>query len=70
MRTVTLDILDDKAVNLLKDLESLKVIRLHHINEDKSAERIDRIKSYKGQMTKQSIEEIEKQLNDLRNEWE
>ena len=28
MKTVTLDILDDHAFNLLKDLELLKVIRL------------------------------------------
>jgi len=28
MKTVTLDILDDKAFNLRKDLEKLKVIRL------------------------------------------
>lgn len=28
MRTITLDILDDHAFNLLKDLEKLKVIRL------------------------------------------
>ncbi len=70
MTTVTLDILDNKALNLLKDLESLKVIRLHNAKEDNSALAIARIKSYKGLMTKQSIEEIDKQINDLRNEWD
>lgn len=28
MKTITLEILNDKALRLLKDLESLKVIRL------------------------------------------
>lgn len=39
MKTVTLDILDDKAFNLLKDLEKLKVIRLRKdtkLSDDKS----------------------------------
>jgi hypothetical protein len=70
MTTITLDILDNKALNLLKDLESLKVIRLHHPNEDNSKSATARIRSYKGLMTKQSPEEIDKQLDDLRNEWD
>jgi hypothetical protein len=69
MTTVTLDILDDKAINLLKDLESLKVIRLHQIKETKT-ELSNLAAKYSGAMTKQPIEEIDKQLNDLRNEWD
>jgi len=70
MRTVTLDILDDKALNLLKDLESLNVIRLHSIEEDRQKEAIDRIKKLEGLMSKQPIDEINRQLNDLHNEWD
>ncbi|MGK6349837.1 hypothetical protein [Parapedobacter sp. DT-150] len=33
MKTVTLDILNDHAFNLLKDLEKLKVIRLRKENK-------------------------------------
>lgn len=68
MTTITVDILDDKAFNLLKDLEALKVIKLHPEKNISSNE--DSIKKYKGLMTKQSPEEIDRQLNDLRNEWE
>ncbi|MBC7400409.1 MAG: hypothetical protein H7289_10720 [Mucilaginibacter sp.] len=67
MRTVTLDILDNKAVDLLKDLEVLKIIR---IQDDKGVTEqpiMDLAKKYSGSMTKQSIEEIDKQLRDLRN---
>ena len=70
MTTVTLDILDDKAMNLLKDLELLKVIRLHGNEEKDRALAIERIKNLKGLMTKQSPEEIDKQIADLRNEWD
>jgi hypothetical protein len=70
MTTITVDILDDKAVNLLKDLEALKVIRLHPIVGNKISDPISAIKSYKGLMAKQPIDEVDKQLNDLRKEWD
>jgi len=57
-------------LNLLKDLEELKVIRLHPPKEDNRSLAIARIKSYKGLMTKQTPEEIDKQIDDMRNEWE
>jgi hypothetical protein len=68
MKTVTVDILDDKAINLLKDLEGLRVIKLHE--EDRRKQLVKSVKDLKGQMTRQSVEEINKQLNDLRNEWD
>ena len=67
MTTITLDILDEKAINLLKDLESLKIIRLHETNEADIITPAKSVKKYKGLMTQQSVEEIEKQLSDLRN---
>jgi hypothetical protein len=70
MRTVTVDILKDEALNLLKDLEALNVIRLHHGKEEKGPLSVNKIKSYKGLMSKQPLDEIDKQLNDLRNEWD
>ncbi|HTK21148.1 MAG TPA: hypothetical protein VL442_16610 [Mucilaginibacter sp.] len=70
MRTITVDILQDEALNLLKDLEALNVIRLHETNGDSDVKNINAIKSYKGLMTKQSPEEIDKQLDDLRKEWD
>jgi len=69
MTTVTLDILDDKAMNLLKDLEAMNVIKLHKTIENDTA-RINSFRKFKGAMTPQPIEEIDKQLSDLRNEWE
>jgi len=70
MRTVTLDILGDKAVDLLKDLEALKVIRIKSNELDAERSTIDLAQKYSGAMTQQSIKEINKQLRDLRNEWD
>ena len=68
MRTVTIDILNEKALILLRDLEILKLIRLHkEKTQEKSA--INWL-SYKGAMSKQPLQRIDQQLNELRNEWE
>jgi len=71
MRTVILDILKDEGYNLLKDLEALKIIRIQ-INDDVMAESmpLNLAAKYSGAMSKQSPGEIDKQLNDLRNEWD
>ena len=67
MRTITLEILNDKAINLLKDLEMLKLIRfkkdkivLHYSD--------NLVCKYKGAMMKQPIDEIDRQLNELRTD--
>jgi hypothetical protein len=70
MRTITLDILNNKAVDLLRDLEALNIIRIQDDHEITEQPIIDLAKKYSGSMTKQSIEEIDKQLRDLRNEWD
>ncbi|WP_316846183.1 hypothetical protein [Pedobacter psychrodurus] len=70
MRTITLDILNDKALNLLKDLELLKVIRLRKDSNTSNVLSNDLIAKYKGTMQKQPISEVDEQLNNIRNEWE
>jgi hypothetical protein len=71
MKTATVDILQDRAMNLLKDLEALNVIRLpSEDNSDQNGINKSLSAKYSGAMTKQPIEEVDKQLNDLRNEWD
>jgi hypothetical protein len=70
MRTLTVDILDDKAFKLLKGLEELHVIKVHETLENGQAPAINSFTKYKGKISRQSIEEIDRQLNDMRNEWE
>lgn len=69
MKTITVDILNDKALTILQDLESVDLIRLRKEKNDIKTS-ANRVSKYKGAMTKQSIDEIEKQLHELRNGWE
>lgn len=69
MKTVTIDIINDKVLHLLKDLEMLKLIRVRRDRKMQNQEHTDWSK-YKGAMSKQSLDEIDQQLDELRNEWE
>ncbi|WP_431215142.1 hypothetical protein ACQ86N_10705 [Puia sp. P3] len=70
MTTVTIDILNEKALSLLRDLELLKLIRLRKQKEESNVTGINLVAKYKGAMTRQPLDEIDQQLKDLRNEWE
>ena len=70
MTTLTIDVLNDKAFNLLKDLELLKIIRVRKDKKVFNTNTGNLISKYKGAMTAQPLSEIDKQLDDLRNEWE
>ncbi len=67
MQTVTIDILNEKAMKLLRDLESLQLIR---VRPEKKPTPTNWVKQYRGAMSKQSLPEIDQQLDELRNEWE
>lgn len=69
MRTVTIDIINDKVLNLLQDLELLKLIRLRRDKPGEEPAAMDWTK-YKGAMSKQPLNEIDQQLSELRSEWE
>nr|WP_295934789.1 hypothetical protein [uncultured Dyadobacter sp.] len=66
-QTVTIDIINKKALPLLRDLEDLNLIRLHDVSSNQDEKKTKR--SYKGAMTQQTIQEVEDQLRELRNEW-
>jgi len=68
VQSVTIDILNSKALVLLKDLEDLQLIRMHHETPDVS--HIDWVNKYKGAMSQQSISSVDDQLNKLRAEWD
>ncbi len=68
MQTVTVDILNSKALRLLQDLELLQLI--HVRKEKKEPTAINWASKHKGAMAKQPLTDIDKQLNELRNGWE
>ncbi len=69
MQTVTIDILNDKALRLLQDLELLQLIRVRKEKKRMPTE-TNHFAKYKGAMTKQPLTSIESQLKELRNGWE
>lgn len=70
MTTLTIDILDDKALSLIKDLELLKIIRVRKDKLLNNSGNTDMVAKYKGAMTQQPLDEVDQQLNELRNGWE
>ncbi len=63
MTTLTIELTNDKALKLIQDLEALEIIRVVKKTGNLSHLRT-KIK------TKMSSDEIEKQLNSLRGEWQ
>ena len=70
MQTVTIDIINNKAIRILKDLELLQLIHLRKEEIRMSTSTFNWATKYKGTMTKQSLIDIDNQLKELRNEWE
>jgi len=69
MQTITVDIINDKALRLLKDLELLQLIRLRKEKTETTAN-AQSFSKYKGILSKQPLTEVDKQLDELRNGWE
>ncbi len=68
IQTVTIDIINDKALKLLQDLELLQLIRMRKEKAPLTA--TSWTERYKGAMSKQPLTEIDNQLNELREGWE
>lgn len=68
MQTLTIDIINNKAIRLLQDLELLHLIRVRREQQPSAA--TDWTAKYKGAMTKQPLTDVDNQLNELRKEWE
>lgn len=69
MQTITIDIINNKAIRLLQDLELLQLIRMRREKEQPAAG-TNWVAKYKGAMTKQHLNDIDNQLNELRNGWD
>lgn len=67
IRTVTIDIINDKAMLLLQDLELLQLIR---VRKEKSSSPKNQINLLKGALSKEDITQVDQQLNELRAEWD
>lgn len=68
MKTVTVEIKDDIALTFLHNLERLHILRVIEnkttVNKQKLSER------FAGCISKERAEELQKELTQMRNEWE
>lgn len=68
VQTVTIDIINDKALRLLQDLELLQLIRVRRTEAATPAAQWPA--RHKGSMRKQPLAAVDAQLDELRNGWE
>jgi hypothetical protein len=68
IQTVVIDIINEKVLKLLQDLELLQLIRVRR--EEAQLIPATSTARYKGAMSKQPLADIDNQLSDLRNGWE
>ncbi len=68
MCTITIELVNEKAIQLIKELESLKLIRVTEELVDEENKR--NWQRYKGAMSKEDIKSVEKQLSKLRSAWD
>lgn len=76
MQTFVVEVLNDKAVSLLRDLENLDIIRLIP-QETKGAEQIKQdnttqplSEQFRGVISPELAADLHRQLDEMRNEWE
>ena len=66
MKTIQIEILHDKALDLLRNLEALNLIRL--LKQENTISMVEDLPlKYKGKMSRQPLNEVDRQLHDLRN---
>lgn len=68
MKTVTVELRNNNALRLLKDLELANIIRV--LDKDKKKEKTKLSESLRGAISKERAQELNEQLNQMRNEWE
>jgi hypothetical protein len=68
MQTISVNIINEGVLRILDDLALLNLISIKNEKNENSTIS-NTISNYKGKMKKQTAPEIDKQFEDLRNEW-
>jgi hypothetical protein len=68
METLTIKIKDNKALKLIKDLEDLNLIQVVSSDIKRSATKLSAI--LKGSITTAEADDMQKELKQMRSEWE
>ncbi|MGB5944174.1 MAG: hypothetical protein WBG71_14915 [Leeuwenhoekiella sp.] len=68
MNSITIEILNNGVLKILENLESLNLIRLKRTTESQNQK--SNWQDYAGSMKKQSMDQVDAQLDELRAGWE
>ena len=68
MKTVTIEIKNDIAMSFLRNLESMRILRVIENKIDPGVLKLS--ERFAGCLSKERTEELQKELIQLRNEWE
>ena len=66
MNTIKIDLLNNSAMQLLRDLEALHIIRLH---EPEKTGKIRLSEKYRGILSKEDGTDLDKHISQMRSEW-
>lgn len=68
MQTLTITVIDAKALKLLEDLESLNLIRVLKTQEDKPKQKLS--ERLRGSISEEQANAMHKELLQMRSEWD
>jgi hypothetical protein len=68
MKTVTIEIKNDIALSLLHNLESMHILRVIENSPPPDNQKLS--ERFAGCLSKERTEELQKELSQMRNEWE
>jgi hypothetical protein len=68
MKTVIVEIKNEIALTFLRNLESMHILRVIENNTAKTKQKLS--ERFAGCLSKERAEELQKELTQMRNEWE
>lgn len=68
MKTVIVEIKNEIALTFLRNLESMHILRVIENNTTKTKQKLS--ERFAGCLSKERAEELQKELTQMRNEWE
>ena len=68
MKTLTIEIKDDKVLKLLQNLENMKILRILENKPIKTNQKLSG--KFAGSISKETAEKLHKHITEIRNEWE
>jgi hypothetical protein len=68
MKTVTIEIKNEIALTFLKNLESMHILRVIESNTKPTTQKFS--ERFSGCLSEERTEELQKELTQMRNEWE